>query len=59
MRTDTEVEGQEVLAAWMKGALKYVSQTSYSILSALKATDGGRTQTKHDFLCDSSNATCI
>ena len=59
MRTDTEVEGREVLAVWMKGALKYVSQTSYPILSALKATDGGRTQIKRDFLCDSSDATCI
>ena len=59
MRTDTEVEGREVLAVWMKGALKYVSQTSYPILYALKATDGGRTQIKRDFLCDSSDATCI
>ena len=59
MRTDTEVEGREVLAVWMKGALKYVSQTSYPILSALKGTDSGRTQIKRDFLCEGSDATCI
>lgn len=41
MRTEAEVEDREVLAIWMKGTLKYVSQTSYNILSAF---DGGRTQ---------------
>ena len=41
------------------GLEKYVSQTSYPILSALKSTDSGRTQIKRDFLCEGSDATCI
>lgn len=59
MRTETELQGREILAIWIKGCVPYVSEDYSRFTNAIKQSKLGKNGEKRDFLKTSSKETHI
>ena len=59
MRTDTKVDGKEVVCLWMKFAEKHLNATSTSFNMAVRKSGIGKTQRKVHLLDGESKDKCI
>ena len=50
MRTETELQGREILAIWVKGCVPYVSEDYSRFTNAIKKSRMGKNGEKRDFL---------
>ena len=54
MRTETELQGREILAIWVKGSMLHVSADYSKLTNAIKQSKLGKNGEKRDFLRNSA-----
>lgn len=59
MRSETQLEGKEILCVCIKEASKYFKVTPAVFSQAVRRSGMGKTQEKRDFLCVTATDNCI